>query len=51
VIGLGGSWGDTAVELPSGWWRNWLTGDTFAGGVVQLADVMRRFPVALLVRA
>jgi (1->4)-alpha-D-glucan 1-alpha-D-glucosylmutase len=50
VIGLGGDWVDTALELPKGSWRNRLTGDALEGGRVALADLLRRFPVALLER-
>lgn len=50
VIGLGGDWRDTTIELPEGQWRNTLTGDTFNGGALALADALRRFPVALLVK-
>ncbi|WP_309229774.1 hypothetical protein [Blastococcus sp. TML/M2B] len=45
-------WGDTALELPTGAWRDLLTGERFVsdvGGVA--ADVLlARLPVALLVR-
>ncbi|MFP5287548.1 MAG: malto-oligosyltrehalose synthase, partial [Thermoanaerobaculia bacterium] len=51
VIGLGGDWGDTSLELPPGRWRNELTGDHVDGGEVRLADLLRRFPVALLSRS
>ena len=50
VIGLGDDWGDTTIELPAGRWRNTLTGDEAAGGPLSLAEALRRFPVALLVR-
>jgi (1->4)-alpha-D-glucan 1-alpha-D-glucosylmutase len=50
VLGLGGEWGDTSLELPAGRWRNELTGDLLSGGSVRLADLTRRFPVALLSR-
>jgi (1->4)-alpha-D-glucan 1-alpha-D-glucosylmutase len=50
LIGLAGNWADTRIELPSGWWRNRMTGDTVAGGVTRLAELLRRFPVALLAR-
>jgi (1->4)-alpha-D-glucan 1-alpha-D-glucosylmutase len=50
VIGLGGDWSDTHLELPSGWWRNCLTGEPIAGGTLRLSDLLRRFPVALLTR-
>jgi (1->4)-alpha-D-glucan 1-alpha-D-glucosylmutase len=48
VLGLGGGWGDTIVELPAGRWRNRLTGERVAGGPVPAAELMARFPVALL---
>ncbi|HEV3459090.1 MAG TPA: malto-oligosyltrehalose synthase [Thermoanaerobaculia bacterium] len=56
VLGLGGDWGDTTIELPTGpggppasaaWW-NELTGERFAAGSCRLADLLARFPVALL---
>jgi (1->4)-alpha-D-glucan 1-alpha-D-glucosylmutase len=46
VIGLGGDWGDTSLDLPPG--RNELTGEDVSGGEVRLSDLLRRFPVALL---
>ena len=42
------SWGDTAVALPGGMWRNQLTGERTPGGEVAVADLLCRFPVALL---
>jgi (1->4)-alpha-D-glucan 1-alpha-D-glucosylmutase len=50
VLGLGVDWGATTMELPAGSWRNVLTGDQRAGGAALLADLLRRFPVALLAR-
>jgi (1->4)-alpha-D-glucan 1-alpha-D-glucosylmutase len=50
VIGLGDDWADTTLELPAGRWRNALTGDALDGGVVALAEALRRFPVALLIK-
>lgn len=47
---LGGDWRDTEVELPSGEWTNHLTGERIRNSRVRLADLMRRFPVALLSR-
>jgi (1->4)-alpha-D-glucan 1-alpha-D-glucosylmutase len=49
LLGLGSSWEDTTVTLPGGTWRNVLTGDEGLSGRVALADLLRRFPVALLV--
>lgn len=44
-------WGDTRVALPSGEWRNPLTGDSFASdGTLALTELLARFPVALLER-
>ncbi|CAN5863780.1 malto-oligosyltrehalose synthase [soil metagenome] len=45
-------WAETRLRLPSGSWRNALTDehDTFGGGNVPLAELLARFPVALLVR-
>ncbi|HEV2811388.1 MAG TPA: malto-oligosyltrehalose synthase [Acidimicrobiales bacterium] len=50
VVGLDrrGGWGDTGVELPSGHWRNELTGESVSGGLVSLGSLLGRFPVALL---
>ncbi len=50
VIGLGGDWRETTLELPYGSWTNELTGEQIAGGRQPLADLLARFPVALLVR-
>jgi (1->4)-alpha-D-glucan 1-alpha-D-glucosylmutase len=47
---LAGSWGSTTVELPSGQWSNILTGEAFAGARIRVQTLLRRFPVALLVR-
>ncbi len=49
---LGGDWRDTTLELPPGEWRNVLTSERISGGTAQpLAQVLARFPVALLARA
>jgi (1->4)-alpha-D-glucan 1-alpha-D-glucosylmutase len=50
VLGLGGDWGDTSLELPAGRWRNEMTGDIVNGGTARLAALLRRFPVALLAK-
>ena len=52
VLGLeaAGGWADTTVELPAGEWADALGGTTTEGGAVRLADLLGRFPVALLVR-
>ena len=45
-----GGWADTALELPEGSWTDVLTGATLDGGRVPVESVLRRHPVALLVR-
>jgi (1->4)-alpha-D-glucan 1-alpha-D-glucosylmutase len=45
-----GGWGDTALPLPVGRWRDVFTGTEFEGGVVRVADLLGRFPVGLLER-
>ncbi|HEX8002904.1 MAG TPA: malto-oligosyltrehalose synthase [Mycobacteriales bacterium] len=44
-------WKDTTVALPGGRWRDVLTGDEVEGGERAVAEVLSRFPVALLERA
>jgi (1->4)-alpha-D-glucan 1-alpha-D-glucosylmutase len=48
-IRLGGGFGNTTVKLPSGHWRNLLTGEVMNGGEVRVKSLLQRFPVALLV--
>lgn len=49
VIGLGGDWADTTIELPSGRWTDLLTGEGQHGGApVALSQILRAFPVAVL---
>ncbi|MDQ3492679.1 MAG: malto-oligosyltrehalose synthase [Chloroflexota bacterium] len=50
LVGLGRDWGDTTVDVPPDDWRNALTGEEWQGGRLPLADLLARFPVALLVR-
>jgi len=50
VMGLGGSWGNTTIELPRGTWINQFTQAEVKGGQVRLDQLLERFPVALLVR-
>ena len=45
-----GGWGDTVLSVPPGTWRDVLTENTFDGGLVPLADLLARYPVALLAR-
>ena len=47
---LGGKWADTRLDLPAGEWHDELSGETVSGGRQPLASLLRRFPVALLVR-
>lgn len=47
---VGDSWGSTSIELPAGKWRNTLTGDGLDGGRLRMQAVLRRFPVALLIK-
>jgi (1->4)-alpha-D-glucan 1-alpha-D-glucosylmutase len=51
VIGLGDDWQSTALALPPGRWRDVVTDTTVHGGVaVEMADLLGRFPVAVLGR-
>ena len=45
-------WGDTAIQLPNGAWRDLLTGERFVSDVAGIAvdAVLDRLPVALLIR-
>jgi (1->4)-alpha-D-glucan 1-alpha-D-glucosylmutase len=45
-----GGWADTVLPLPRGHWRDVLTGISHAGGRPSLAELTKRYPVALLVR-
>lgn len=50
VIGTGGDWEDTVLEIPRGRWRNVLTGESHEGGKLGVGGLLARFPVALLER-
>jgi (1->4)-alpha-D-glucan 1-alpha-D-glucosylmutase len=53
-VGLAATgWGDTALRLPTGAWRDLLTGERVVSTAdgAPVADVLRRLPVALLVRS
>jgi len=52
LVGLGGAWADTAVELPEGEWED-LLGDTRVRGgrSVEVASLLHDFPVAVLARS
>jgi (1->4)-alpha-D-glucan 1-alpha-D-glucosylmutase len=48
---LGGDWADTTVAVPSGEWRNVLTGqDGYPGGRRSVDTVLGDLPVAVLER-
>ncbi len=42
------NWNDTQMDIPKGNWRNILTDELIAGGTIHIAEVLSRFPVALL---
>jgi (1->4)-alpha-D-glucan 1-alpha-D-glucosylmutase len=44
------AWGDTGLALPAGTWRNELTGEPIQSPLVRMAELLARFPVALLTR-
>ena len=48
----GDGWGDTALQLPTGAWRDLLTGERVVSDVAGVAAdaLLARLPVALLVR-
>lgn len=46
-----GGWRDTTLHLAEGGWTDVITGASVNGGAVELADLLDRYPVALLVRA
>lgn len=50
TLKLDGTWKDTIVVLPKGRWRNRLTKDSVAGGVITMKLLLKDFPVALLER-
>jgi (1->4)-alpha-D-glucan 1-alpha-D-glucosylmutase len=50
VITAGGQWCGTTLRVPDGTWQNVLTDNRVSGGEVDLAELWREFPVALLER-
>jgi (1->4)-alpha-D-glucan 1-alpha-D-glucosylmutase len=44
-------WGDTTVLLAGHSWQDVITGARFEGGQVRVADLLSRYPVALLIPA
>jgi (1->4)-alpha-D-glucan 1-alpha-D-glucosylmutase len=50
-LGFRGEWGGTELLLPSGTWRDVLSDELhYSSGAVSVAQLLRRFPVALLVQ-
>ena len=47
---LGGNWSGTTVNLPAGRWKNLLTGEEVSGAPIPMHIMLKRFPVALLVK-
>jgi (1->4)-alpha-D-glucan 1-alpha-D-glucosylmutase len=47
---LAGNWSNTTVDLPGERWRNMFTDEVFNGGRIPMPSLLRRFPVALLVK-
>jgi (1->4)-alpha-D-glucan 1-alpha-D-glucosylmutase len=47
---LADTWADTRLEIPPGTWRNELSGASFTGGSVEIANLLEAFPVALLIK-
>ena len=43
-------WDATLFEVPEGKWRNQFTGDVVEGGKLEVATLLNRFPVGLLIR-
>jgi (1->4)-alpha-D-glucan 1-alpha-D-glucosylmutase len=48
VLGLDAGWGDTRLPLPPGSWRDVLCGAEHGSDAIPLAELLARFPVALL---
>ncbi|MDY6824487.1 MAG: malto-oligosyltrehalose synthase [Thermodesulfobacteriota bacterium] len=51
VMGFSGDWEDTRVNLSESAWQNIFTGETFTGPELLLRNILKKFPVALLLRA
>ena len=52
LLKLGGDWAGTEVDLPPGRWTSVLTEEEHEGGrAVAVAELLRRFPVAVLERS
>jgi (1->4)-alpha-D-glucan 1-alpha-D-glucosylmutase len=46
-----GGWGDSTVVLPSGEWKDVLTGRTLGSGAARIDELLAELPVALLARS
>ncbi|MGY4772730.1 malto-oligosyltrehalose synthase [Kribbella sp. CWNU-51] len=46
-----GGWGDSTVVLPTGQWKNVLTGHEVGSGAARIHELLENLPVALLVRS
>jgi (1->4)-alpha-D-glucan 1-alpha-D-glucosylmutase len=46
-----GGWGDSTLVLPSGQWKNVLTGREVGSGAARIHELLEDLPVALLVRS
>jgi (1->4)-alpha-D-glucan 1-alpha-D-glucosylmutase len=51
ALAAAGGWGDTSVVLPGHALVDVISGRTYAGGIVPLADLFEKYPVALLAPA
>jgi len=50
VLKLNNEWQDTTLDIPSGSWRNELTGVKVNEGSARISDIFGDFPVALLAK-
>lgn len=50
VLKRGEGWEDTWISLPAGTWDHVLTGKEFAGREIHIDELLKSFPVALLVK-
>jgi (1->4)-alpha-D-glucan 1-alpha-D-glucosylmutase len=47
---LGGDWGDTTIEIPTGKWHNVLSGERVDAGKAPLRELLATFPIGLIVK-
>jgi len=45
-----GDWDGTLLEIPEGVWKNQFTGEVISEGKLEVASLIKRFPVALLTK-